>query len=133
MKKFLLAIAVVLSSFNFAMGHESIQNSEFLTDIVKIEQDHAFPVETVKLTYVRHCEEEFSNVYMAAVAPGYSELGVTVKTGTAVCTMDKPVWIYEQVTIQLNSETPTTYGLLKSLEAAVPFDSMSGVSVDTFN
>lgn len=134
MKSILTAVAILILNFSTAYGYEPIQSAEFLTDIVGIEQDHAFPVESVTLTYIRKCNEVLTNIWMKVVRQNYKELGVTVRPGTVeACTMDQPLWITESVTIQLISEVPTTYGLLQVLETAEPFVPMSGVSVDTFN
>ena len=130
MKKVLnLAFALLLYS-GLAIAHEPVANSEFLTEIVRLRQNNAFPVERVTITYVRHCDESFSNVWLKDVSPSYKELGVTVRRTAESCTMDQPEWVYERVSVQVNSEVPTTYGRLQSLDLAAP---MSGVSVDNFD
>lgn len=133
MKLHLIFVTTLILNLNMAFGYKSIEGSEFLTDIVRIEQHHMFPVETVTLTYLRHCSERFSQVWSKVVSSNYSELGVTVKSSSQPCTMEAPVWINENVTIQISSELPTAYGLLRNLDLAIPMSSMSGVSVDNFN
>ncbi|MBK9322348.1 MAG: hypothetical protein IPM97_05240 [Bdellovibrionaceae bacterium] len=55
MKKLLMFLVVGSLLPVLAMAHQTIEESEFLTDILKIEQDHGFPVETIKLTYLTVC------------------------------------------------------------------------------
>ena len=131
MKKLLVLFAIASALPFMATAYQTTEETEFLTDILKIEQDHSFPVETIQLTYLKHCTEVFSNVWLQDVEPGHTNIGVSVKRVAENCLMDQPVWSNETVTIKVNSDVPTEYGLLRNLSLAVPF--FSGISVDNFN
>lgn len=126
MKQLIIVLMSILS-----LAAHSNEHNVYLTEITKIQQNNGFPVETVNITFVKHCTEVLDSVWKRELKSGRVSLGVTVKKVLNDCPMHELEWSYPTVTIELIAEVPTHYGIIKKLNEQDNF--ISGISVDNFN